>query len=612
MRICLLLASLTVVVAAAEWPDFVPPKDAGVVNVKDYGAVGDGKTDDTEAIRKAISENIDKSRYAAPPMIWLPAGTYLVSAPIEGRQYKDLKGWSFGWRAGFLLIGQGRTKSVLKLKDACEGYTDAAKPRYVVATGSEMNGGGANEGGGGNQAFRHLIANLTVDVGSGNPGADGIDFIANNRGSVENVLIRAPAGSGRKGLVMDRHWPGPALIKQVEIQGFDTGISMAGHWQYSMTFEDIVLKDQAGVGIFSEHNPIFMRRLKASGSAPAVRITEGDQLLVLLDANITGTNTKGPAISTPGLVDIRGLTCTGYATVIDGRDANDVQATDAKKPTTVANWRQGHQGSVVDGTPKPLALPIEETPLWWPKADKDWVNGGPDLQKAIDSGAPVVYLPNGSYEVPQTIVIKGTTKKLVGFQSSIKVKKGGGPLLRIEGSGSVIFEHLWLEGGIEHAGTGSVAFRHCDFNNLDGSGGGLNATGTGKTFIEDVIGSVVVGQGHRLWARQINAEFGERPLQVNNGGTMWVLGFKTEADPGTISLKQTGGASEILGAILYPLHGMRGDVPAWLIEGGRFSGGWVYNSKHYAIHVRHQGKDITGNWGRGPALWSTEAAGTTR
>jgi uncharacterized membrane protein YbaN (DUF454 family) len=39
---------------------------------------------------------------------------------------------------------------------------------------------------------------------------------------------------------------------------------------------------------------------------------------------------------------------------------------------------------------------------------------------------------------------------------------------------------------------------------------------------------------------------------------------------------------------------------------GRFSGSWVYNNKWYAVHVRHQGKDIKTNMGRGPALWSTE------
>ncbi|CAG8040084.1 unnamed protein product [Penicillium olsonii] len=56
-------------------------------NVRDYGAVGDGVTDDTEAINKAIS---DGGRCGAncgsstiyPATVWFPAGTYLVSSPI--------------------------------------------------------------------------------------------------------------------------------------------------------------------------------------------------------------------------------------------------------------------------------------------------------------------------------------------------------------------------------------------------------------------------------------------------------------------------------------------------------------------------------------------------
>ena len=59
----------------------------------------------------------------------------------------------------------------------------------------KANGGGANEGGGGNQAFRHLIANLTVDVGARNPGAIGIDYIANNVGALCDAGLRP----GRRG-----------------------------------------------------------------------------------------------------------------------------------------------------------------------------------------------------------------------------------------------------------------------------------------------------------------------------------------------------------------------------------------------------------------------------
>ncbi|KAL4962958.1 pectin lyase-like protein [Aspergillus stella-maris] len=56
-------------------------------NVKDYGAKGDGETDDTEAINLAISDGdrcgadcASSTRY--PATVWFPGGTYLVSSSI--------------------------------------------------------------------------------------------------------------------------------------------------------------------------------------------------------------------------------------------------------------------------------------------------------------------------------------------------------------------------------------------------------------------------------------------------------------------------------------------------------------------------------------------------
>ncbi|KAK6542705.1 hypothetical protein TWF694_006649 [Orbilia ellipsospora] len=66
-------------------------------NVKDYGAVGDGVTDDTAAINKAISSG---SRCGAncgasttsPAIVYFPAGTYLISAPLEAYYYTQMIG----------------------------------------------------------------------------------------------------------------------------------------------------------------------------------------------------------------------------------------------------------------------------------------------------------------------------------------------------------------------------------------------------------------------------------------------------------------------------------------------------------------------------------------
>ncbi|KAJ8128672.1 hypothetical protein O1611_g4962 [Lasiodiplodia mahajangana] len=67
-------------------------------NVKDYGAKGDGTTDDTDAINKAITDGpgrcIDKcdSRTTHPALVFFPSGTYLISKPIVQTYYTQFVG----------------------------------------------------------------------------------------------------------------------------------------------------------------------------------------------------------------------------------------------------------------------------------------------------------------------------------------------------------------------------------------------------------------------------------------------------------------------------------------------------------------------------------------
>lgn len=72
---------------------------AYTVNVKDYGALGDGVTDDTTAMQAAV---------AAGTRVYLPAGTYLISAPLT----KDVTGFKF--------FGESEGNTILK---AAAGFT---------------------------------------------------------------------------------------------------------------------------------------------------------------------------------------------------------------------------------------------------------------------------------------------------------------------------------------------------------------------------------------------------------------------------------------------------------------------------------------------------------
>ncbi|KAK5160912.1 hypothetical protein LTR04_004330, partial [Oleoguttula sp. CCFEE 6159] len=66
-------------------------------NVKDYGAKGDGVTDDTAAINLAISDGNRcgagcDSQTITPAFVYVPAGTYLISTPIVMYYYTEFHG----------------------------------------------------------------------------------------------------------------------------------------------------------------------------------------------------------------------------------------------------------------------------------------------------------------------------------------------------------------------------------------------------------------------------------------------------------------------------------------------------------------------------------------
>ncbi|KAK4186330.1 pectin lyase fold/virulence factor [Podospora australis] len=78
---------------------FNPDKDYKVFrNVKDFGAKGDGVSDDTAAINQAISSGNRcgglgcNSSTLTPAIVSFPTGTYLISSPINGFYYTQIIG----------------------------------------------------------------------------------------------------------------------------------------------------------------------------------------------------------------------------------------------------------------------------------------------------------------------------------------------------------------------------------------------------------------------------------------------------------------------------------------------------------------------------------------
>lgn len=82
---CLAMLTLGEAVGKTDEPEILFPADCGMVDVTKppYNAKGDGKTDDTEAIIKAIrAEDFGASK---PRVLFFPSGTYLVSQTLDWR-----------------------------------------------------------------------------------------------------------------------------------------------------------------------------------------------------------------------------------------------------------------------------------------------------------------------------------------------------------------------------------------------------------------------------------------------------------------------------------------------------------------------------------------------
>jgi Pectate lyase superfamily protein len=530
-----------------------------MTSVTTYGAKGDGKTDDTAAIQAALNDGRSDTTAdynGAPKALYFPPGTYLIHNTLA-------------WNGCCVTLqGAGSSASVIRLVPSAAGFGAANAPKPMIQTFAGIS------------SFREDIWDLGFDVGAHNAGAVAIDYVSNNTGSIRNVKIASDDGGGVAGITLTRPYPGPLLIKNLAVSGFQYGVTTSGY-EYGQTLEGITLENQSVAGIYNNEQSISIRNLVSTNKVPAVVNENG--MLLLLDAKLQGGSSVTQAIQNLGNLYARNVSSTGYsATLLDAITSSPKAVTG-----TITEYVAGTPTTLRGGTKaSSLNLPISETPSYVDTNMSDWSQFTPSyygdtksLQTLLNSGKSTIYFPFGEYfSYDETVItVPDTVKRIIGFSSVVNGNTSG-----INGGGIrfVVTSNSTQPLIIEQFGYGIKVDQHGK-RPVVLSEGAYNYTsfpGAGDLFLEDVISNLplVVQEGQQVWARQLDDEIDG--TKVTNNGSLWVLGLKTEREGIVVNTSATG-QTEVLGNLIYPSRALPSN--AVMFQADTQSVSYIYTQSNY-------------------------------
>ena len=525
----------------------------------------------------------------SPPatILYLPAGTYRVSDTI-GYDWTDhlnnRNGVGDHLARGIHWLGDGPDKTILKLDDGAAGFdTPFGKPVLEILRGLKSA-----------VCMQNTVEGLGIDTGRDNPGAVGIDFYSNNTGALRDVSVRSGDGQGICGVGVLKWNSSCALMLRINVVGFQYGIRILHHRLYT-ALEDITVRDQSVSGVWIDSHNVGLHRLRSTNHVPALTVIGGPAVVAALDIQAEGIGSAPTAVDVrAGHVYLRDLHARNHVDAVAHRDGVPLSG------PRVAEWCSHPTWKLFSNQPEgSLRLKIEDPPL--PAAGgtlEGWTclsrfripqDGLRDatgaIEAALESGATCLKFPRGRFLITRQIRIPAHVQRIdfrfADFEAGPELKQldDRGTFLIGDSDQPLFLERLFTMTGfmgkhrlLEHDGVRTLVLRdlHTQFNALY-----RNTVPGSKVFIENCactsegaeenIGLAFLGQ--KVWARQLNPE--RSHVQVlNDGGDLWVLGFKTE-NPSTSFKTVNGGRTEIFGGILNQLRNYdnpRKNPPAFINE----------------------------------------------
>ena len=570
----LLAPAFSTLLAANERIAF--PDDPSVLDVKKaLGAKGDGKSDDTDILQRALDIGSGRDKEGAKQfgnmsrVVFLPNGTYRLTRSLVVKS-----------AVGPWLYGESRDGVILKLDDGVKDVTAVLRthPNEKGPTSADW--------------FMRNLRNFTVDVGD-NPGTDGIRYYATNSGILKNVRV---IGKGKVGInagFLDQS--GPNLIQDVEIDGFERGIQ--SQWVWGGTLSRVKIKNCRSEGVYVSANVAAIEDLTVENTPVAIvndLPNDWDHwsgVIALTGGKFSGGKADGPAILNKGKLYARNVEVMGFAKAIESSGSNG-----ECEGLTVAEFSSSKVRKLWDDAPDAaLKLPIKREPeVPWEHDHTKWLCVDDHGAKAGDNkddtdaieqafaaaakeGKTIVYFrgiggsdPNW-YELKRSLRVPAPVRLVIGLGFGRVLGKDGGGFIVDDASAPVVkFQNLDSFGGppirLTNAAAKNVLF-------AESSGVKVVGDGEGDIFITDCPAGVhLKKKGQHCWARHLNPEgTSDNGLVQNDGGVLWCLGVKHEGQ-GVRFATRAGGKTEILGVFNYGgTKDEKDPRPSFIVEDASFS-----------------------------------------
>eukprot|EP00026_Physarum_polycephalum_P003498 Phypoly_transcript_03510.p1 GENE.Phypoly_transcript_03510~~Phypoly_transcript_03510.p1 ORF type:complete len:721 (+),score=115.57 Phypoly_transcript_03510:117-2279(+) len=291
-------------------------------NVMNYGAKGDGKNDDTEAIITALTQGradnpndvypnaVYSSSTQHPAYVFFPPGIYLVTQTLPVVYYTQM-------------VGDPSNPPTIK-------FVSDQGVRVLEVAGSWYNGVNQDN-------FYRQIRNFVIDMTQCDK-CTGVHWQVAQATSITNVYFKSLPGSGTQGMWMENGSGG--FFSDLVFEGGVYGI-WVGNQQF--TSRNITVRDVSSAAIYLNWDWVWnFKGLHVQNAPVGVDINTGTGTTVIVDSDFTGTpiavRTKFTGATGDNSVLLDNVQYNGNGVIVQDNGNNVLSASSS---TTVKSWVQG-------------------------------------------------------------------------------------------------------------------------------------------------------------------------------------------------------------------------------------------------------------------------------